>query len=86
MDSLTGAASETPKEITPLLRTFKRTETVEETEGSGPKVREKKEPVKRKAMSALETAVREYLERYPDAILLTQVGSFFEVSELYFLV
>lgn len=76
----TGAAAQTPKELTPLLRTVRLTKTDDEKVVSEQKVKGKKETVKRKAMSALETAVRDYLEQYPDAILLIQVGSFFEVS------
>ena len=33
----------------------------------------------RKEMTELESVIRGNLERYPDALLLTQVGSFYEV-------
>lgn len=36
--------------------------------------------ISRGEMTELESVIRGNLERYPDALLLTQVGSFFEVS------
>lgn len=35
----------------------------------------------RKEMTELESLIRGNLERYPDALLLTQVGSFYEVRK-----
>lgn len=36
-------------------------------------------PLSRTEMTELEVVIRGNLERYPDALLLTQVGSFYEV-------
>ncbi|GAA5897557.1 uncharacterized protein JCM6883_006736 [Sporobolomyces salmoneus] len=71
---------EKKESTTRLKRTVKRrttTSEVDEKEQNETSVKtETKET--RKDMSVLEASVRKDLEKYPDAILLTQVGSFFE--------
>ncbi|GAA6061012.1 hypothetical protein JCM10212_001068 [Sporobolomyces blumeae] len=66
----------------PLKKAVKRTRTAKakkgesETREETPVADVKDDPTK--YMSVLEASVRKDLETYPDAILLTQVGSFFE--------
>ncbi|GAA6029124.1 hypothetical protein JCM8097_001611 [Rhodosporidiobolus ruineniae] len=63
-----SSSSSDPPPPAPRARRSRAKKTEEAGEGGEKTVR----------MTALEKAVREDLARYPDAILLTQVGSFFE--------
>lgn len=76
------AAASSKEKQTPLKRTVKQKLPTPEAEEEGEQVETKEKRDTKKGMSVLETSVRKDMERYPDAILLTQVGSFFEVSSL----
>ncbi|GJN92436.1 hypothetical protein Rhopal_005466-T1 [Rhodotorula paludigena] len=77
----TLSATESDEQAKPLKRTVRRrapkavAEKVKESAGGAGAAVEAESPV---TMTALEAAIRKDLAAYPDAILLTQVGSFFE--------
>ncbi|GAA5916314.1 uncharacterized protein JCM6883_003919 [Sporobolomyces salmoneus] len=64
-----------PEALVPLSRAVRLGRS---SDATSPEQARKDNRVDTKNMSALEASVRKDLERFPDAILLTQVGSFFE--------
>ncbi|GAA6006295.1 hypothetical protein JCM11491_002099 [Sporobolomyces phaffii] len=77
---LDGKVAQQGSSTTPLERTVKRMEPAKTVSLTAERKTESKEETKssKKGMSMLEASVRKDMETYPDAILLTQVGSFFE--------
>ncbi|GAA5991017.1 hypothetical protein JCM5350_002011 [Sporobolomyces pararoseus] len=78
LDGRAAVESSSKEKQTPLKRTVKQKLPTPEAEEEGEQVETKEKRDTKKGMSVLETSVRKDMERYPDAILLTQVGSFFE--------
>ncbi|GAA5959549.1 hypothetical protein JCM3765_002367 [Sporobolomyces pararoseus] len=80
LDGRVAVESKPKEKQTPLKRTVKQkspSPEPEEEEEEEPAVTKETQATK-KGMSVLEASVRTYMDRYPDAILLIQLGSFFE--------